>query len=133
MKRTRLRRVSNRQLVIIECDKILRQILLIQRRTICEWCEKTRPLQVSHILSKGLYPKLRFHKMNLLMLCVDCHLFKWHKSPLDATAFLNKYKGEDYIDKLKAINVIQPKLTPQYLQTLKHALRVELRQLQEFS
>ena len=41
-------------------------------------------LQASHILPKGKYPLLELYPLNCVAACYVCHLFGWHKSPLDA-------------------------------------------------
>ena len=45
-------------------------------------------LQASHIYPKGKYPLLELHPLNAVAACFSCHLFGWHKSPLDAARWM---------------------------------------------
>lgn len=118
------KRKSIKGKLLIECDKLFRQIMLKSRPHCCEWCgRKSNKLQVAHILPKGLYPRLRYVPENILLLSFPCHPRKWHNNPLEATKFIKKYKGEDYYDKLKVINLSAPKMTLTYLNFLKEAFK----------
>ncbi len=126
LRRSRIKRKSARGKLLVECDSLFRQIILRERLNRCEWCKQIKGLSVSHILPKGRYPRLRYLRENVLLLCTGCHIFKWHKSPLEAAKFMIETRGEDYEDKLKVYDISLPKLTNHQIQlyifTFKQAL-----------
>jgi len=113
MKRTPLRRKSDRQKVIEKCDALFRKYILRERGEKCEWCKKNTKVFVSHILPKGRYPNMRYKENNVLLLCFYCHFHRWHKSPLDANEFLGKYKGDDYYEQLRKQAVMAKRVVPE--------------------
>jgi hypothetical protein len=74
-----------------ELDLLVKQILIRDRGEFCEKCGSTKMVQASHILPKGTYKRLRFMALNLLLLCWHCHFHFWHKNPVEATQWLEKY------------------------------------------
>jgi len=70
----------------------------------CEVCYKTTFLNSHHIYSRSK-KSTRWHVQNGICLCVGCHTFSSkfsaHKTPLEFTQWLIKYKGQDYIDRLQ--------------------------------
>ena len=129
MKRSRLKKRSPKGKLLTECDKLFRQIILRERLNRCEWCKKVKGLSVSHILPKGRHPRLRYFKANVLLLCTGCHIFKWHKSPLEAAKFMEETKGKDYTDKLKVYDIALPKLTMHQLNIYILVFKQELENL----
>lgn len=127
LKRGEVKKKSAKGILLAECDKLFRQIILKERINKCEWCGKVKGLSVSHILPKGRHPRLRYFKANVLLLCTGCHIFKWHKSPLEAAKFMVKTRGEDYEDKLKVYDITLPKLTIHQLRIYIFAFKKELR------
>lgn len=123
----RIRKVSSRQRVIKRCDALLRQVLLKTRKNKCEWCGEERTLHLAHILPKGTFPLLRFHRDNILLLCFFCHMIKWHRNPLEAAAFLKELKGENYEIHLKSINKGASKLNLWHLSIMEAGLKEELK------
>jgi hypothetical protein len=84
-------------------DSLFRQIILLERPHKCEWCKHTcdpAGMDVSHVLDKGRYQKMRYQKDNVLLLCDNCHR-RWHDSPLDAHKFTANYKGAEYENNLR--------------------------------
>ena len=70
----------------------------------CEVCGKRSPLNSHHIYSRSK-KSTRWHVLNGICLCVGCHVFSSkfsaHKTPLEFTQWLLRYKGQDYIDRLQ--------------------------------
>ena len=122
-------RKSDRYKLILICEKLLKQIILKERGAKCEWCKKNKVMQMAHILPKGLHPRLRFHRRNILLLCFYCHLIKWHRHPLNAAKFLIKYKGQNYESELLVAEIAAPKITIFWLKTLEIVLKRELEEL----
>ena len=87
-------------------DRLFRKVILKERPEICDWCKHEKPCDVSHILDKGRYRKMRYVKDNVLLLCRHCHQ-RWHDNPLDANKFLEELKGAEYYQSLK----VQDRLT----------------------
>jgi 5-methylcytosine-specific restriction endonuclease McrA len=77
-----------------ELDGLLRAFVLERDGHTCVRCGSTNKLQAAHILSKGTHPRLRFEPLNLLSLCVACHIFGWHRNPVEFAEWLEtKYPG----------------------------------------
>ena len=51
-------------------------------------CGATQRLQLSHIYPRGAYPWIMFDLSNVLIHCLRCHLYIYHRSPLDAVEWL---------------------------------------------
>ena len=70
----------------------------------CEVCGSCGILHSHHIYSRSK-KSTRWHVLNGICLCVGCHVFSSkfsaHKTPLEFTQWLLKYKGQDYIDRLQ--------------------------------
>ena len=88
-------------------DKLYRQLLLKTLPNVCEWCKRSKAVDISHILPKGAFIKMRYQSCNILLLCRYCH-DKWHANPLMAADFLKSYKGEDYRQNLLLKNAMIP-------------------------
>lgn len=108
-------------------DKLFREVIMKERPHRCEWCgRKDGTLAISHILSKGAHPRLRYCKNNILLLCFHCHIICWHRNPLAASKWLTEYKGKDYYDHLRTLERILPKTD---LKMLEIAFKKELASL----
>lgn len=70
----------------------------------CEYCHTSRNLNSHHIYSRSK-KSTRWSTMNGICLCVSHHVFSSvfsaHKSPLEFTDWLYRYKGKEYIDLLR--------------------------------
>ena len=64
-------------------------------------CGKTQNLHASHIYPRGKYPKMSFNVENVKVLCLGCHLYWWHKHPIDAKEWAEKTLGKVRLRKLK--------------------------------
>jgi 5-methylcytosine-specific restriction endonuclease McrA len=88
------KKARTKRSIVSELDVLVRKLVLARDGYKCVRCNKTGVLQASHILSKGRYSRLRFELMNVLSLCIGCHLYFWHKSPLEAFRWFDqKYPG----------------------------------------
>ena len=56
----------------------------------CLKCGKLTPLHLSHIYPKGRHRRLEFEPDNLKFLCNSCHLFWWHRNPIEAKKWAEK-------------------------------------------
>ena len=69
----------------------------------CEVCQKRKPLNSHHIYSRSK-KSTRWHIQNGICLCVGCHVFSSkfsaHKTSYEFSKWLDKYKGQDYMDRL---------------------------------
>lgn len=76
-----------------KCDTIFSK--LVRKRGYCQWpqCGKTEGLQCSHIHSRTKM-SVRWDLNNALSLCNGCHLYKWHKHPIDASEVAKSILGE---------------------------------------
>ena len=67
----------------------------------CLRCGKTERLHASHIYPKGKYRKMQFDVDNVKALCLGCHLYWWHKHPIEAKEWAVKALGRARLNKLK--------------------------------
>ncbi len=81
-------------------NKLLRQAMIRRDGEHCLRCGKT-PVQTSHIKSRGKYRKLAFDINNVKPLCVACHLYWWHKEPLEAAEWIREQFPDrvEYLEK----------------------------------
>lgn len=70
----------------------------------CEYCgTKLKQLHSHHLFTRSR-KATRWDVLNGISLCASHHVlgnFSAHKSPLEFTEWLYKYKGEDYIDRIR--------------------------------
>lgn len=129
MKRSPLKRVSDKQKVIEQIDDLLRTKLKRERGGICEiHNRKCANIGMMHILSKRQYPKLRFNSFNIILAGWFCSHFWTHQDPDNPRAIETKrrikvLRGEDYKERLLFANKIAPKLTMFYLKSYLQALQ----------
>ena len=96
----------------MKTDALFRKVLLKERPELCEHCRKRdgRMVYVAHILPKGAYPRLRYQRSNVLMLCFWCHNQWAHKNPLEFNEWVEVYKGKDLLNSLRALERGLPKV-----------------------
>ncbi len=56
---------------------------------------------MSHIYPKGRYRKMQFDPDNVKALCLGCHLYWWHKHPIEAKEWAIKALGRARLNRLK--------------------------------
>ena len=69
----------------------------------CEYCGKTKPLNSHHIYSRS-NQKVRWDEINGICLCVGHHIgnvFSAHKTGVEFTHWLEKYKGSEFMETLR--------------------------------
>ena len=81
-------------------NKLVREYV-VKRDKVCLRCGKPDRLHASHIYPKGKYRKMQFDVENVKALCVGCHLYWWHKHPIDAKEWAIKVLGRKRLNKLK--------------------------------
>jgi len=113
-----------RRRIISKLDGLVRQLVLA-RDGCCQRCGKTENLQAAHILPKGHYPRLRFELLNVIVLCINDHLFFAHKDPIGFAAWLeNKWPGR--AQDLQVMAATAPRID---MKELMIALQIETRKL----
>src|ERR1019366_237766 len=86
--------VSDRKRLVSECDQLVRKLIMARDGHRCIRCGISSGLQAAHLLSKGHYERIRFELLNVITLCVGCHIYGAHRDPLDFTEWLEgKYPG----------------------------------------
>lgn len=112
---TGVRKASKRNPTVVELDTLCRDIVMTRhgaflivegkRRSwvgTCAWCQQPgKSLQASHVEPKGRAPHMRHDPRNVVPLCAGCHLFRWHKSPVEAAQWIVSYLGQDAVDMLR--------------------------------
>src|SRR3990167_3235983 len=71
---------TSRSSLIKQADKLFSQ--LIRSRGKCQRCFSDKNLQCAHVVSR-VNKHLRWNEDNALSLCLRCHIFWMHKSPLE--------------------------------------------------
>ncbi len=84
----------------IKLSKMVRQIALSRDKR-CLRCGKDKNLHVSHIYPRGKHPRLQFELDNVKVLCMACHLYWWHKHPIEAKEWAEQTLGRERLDSLK--------------------------------
>ena len=80
---------------ISKLKKLLHQLVVIRDKK-CLRCGSEKRLSASHIYPKGSHPAMKWMPRNLMCLCYSCHIFWWHKSPIEAGEWFKKEFPSDY-------------------------------------
>ena len=83
--------------------KLVREYVML-RDKVCLKCGKSGNLHASHIYPRGKYPKMQFKVENVKALCLGCHLYWWHKHPIDAAKWLNNTLDKARLKRLKILS-----------------------------
>lgn len=67
---------------------LLHAIVRLRDGPRCLKCNRTDSLQLSHIYPKGRYKLMEFLSDNVKLLCMPCHLYWWHRNPIEAHEWL---------------------------------------------
>lgn len=125
LRKKRLRKRSKKAGITKVLDDLCRQIILNRDGHRCRRCGKGKPsavLQASHVYPRGSYPSLRWEPQNIVTLCVKCHLYWWHRNPIEAMQWIESELGRPELDRLKMIGLTRGK-------TDKKALKLYLENL----
>lgn len=106
-------------------DLIVKEILILQRGEFCERCQGNKVLQGAHIFPKGTYKRMRWMFLNLLILCEACHIFWWHKNPLDA----KRWFDEKFPGRYEQLLLWTRQMPAIDLKEIRISLEIELKQL----
>jgi 5-methylcytosine-specific restriction endonuclease McrA len=79
---------------------LVRQYVILRDKC-CLRCGKSDRLHASHIYPRGKYPKMQFNLENVKALCIGCHLYWWHKHPIEAREWAEKTLGKALLTRLK--------------------------------
>lgn len=80
---------------------LLRELVILRDGPFCLRCKRADRLQLSHIYPKGQHRKMEFDPDNVKLLCVGCHLYWWHKNPVEAWQWLEQTIERKRIDRLR--------------------------------
>ena len=80
--------------------KLVREYVILRDKH-CLRCGKVDNLHASHIYPRGKYPKMQFEVRNVKALWLGCHLYWWHKHPLEASKWLEKTLSKGRLRYLK--------------------------------
>jgi 5-methylcytosine-specific restriction endonuclease McrA len=85
-------------------NALLHELVRLRDRESCRRCGTTERLQLSHIYPKGRYRSMEFDPWNVKLLCVGCHLYWWHKNPIEAWEWLKTVWPEKELARLKLMS-----------------------------
>lgn len=91
--RERLRRAHTEVVMLRANAYEVREAYAVRWYGKCPRCQQERFLQTSHIYPVGKYPRSRFDPDNAVALCGPCHLFWWHKHPIEAAEWIRERLG----------------------------------------
>lgn len=69
-------------------DNLFSQYIRARDR-VCQKCGTDQKLQCSHIKSRAI-KSIRYNDDNAMALCLRCHIYWWHKEPLEASEWMHK-------------------------------------------
>ena len=95
----------------------------------CLRCKKPH-FQASHIYPKGSYRKMEFDSKNIIPLCFFCHLYWWHKHPIEAHEWIKTALKPGQLRYLKLRSYATGKGSRDYI-VLRLFLLKELEELQK--
>lgn len=104
MQRKALHPVSKKKKLKTECLKLLRELVILRDGERCLRCGKTNILHLSHIYPKGKQRGMELDPDNLKLLCAGCHIYWWHKSPLEAQNWLVSVLPPERLQRLKLMS-----------------------------
>ena len=85
-------------------DNAWSKLVKLRAGNCCEYCGKTSQLNSHHIYSRS-NRSVRWDVLNGVCLCVAHHTFSSkfsaHKAPVEFTEWLYKYKGTEFMDRLR--------------------------------
>lgn len=113
-----------------ECDALVKRIVSIRDRDICQKCGKEvygSNRQRSHVIPVSAGNKLAFDPMNIKVLCLRDHLQWWHLNPLEAMQWF-KQKFPERFEYLMANRGIQQMKLQDWID-LKESLEKQLEEL----
>jgi len=87
-----------------QLDQAWSELVKLKSGWACEYCKKTRYVQSHHIFSRSK-KSTRWDVQNGIALCAGHHTlssaFSAHKTPLEFTDWLYRYRGEENINLLR--------------------------------
>lgn len=75
-------------------DDIIRERVRVRDKYTCQWCGKRVTgwdSQASHVIPKGRCTYLQWDMQNIILLCMYCHMEKWHRRSLGRKWWDKKY------------------------------------------
>lgn len=132
MKRTPLNSSSKKGDLIIKCEDLCKQILIILQGARCRFCGSIYDLTLFHILPKGKYPEVRLLFLNLLIACMDCHrIWENHLSGCDDIEYqiIEILGMEDYKSHILSQAEVLPKVSMFHIEDAYNRLKQMLKLL----
>lgn len=115
MKLSPIRRKTPARKMKQEIDKLVKAYVHARDGYKCLMCGNEKNLQAAHIFSKGKHQRLRFDPLNILSLCVGCHIYgPAHKDPVAFVDWINE-KWPMRIEQLKVCAAVAKKVDLQEL------------------
>lgn len=84
-RKTKLRKVSKKEVRAKDLDKLCRQVIFKRDGYRCLRCGSVKNLQWCHVHSRR-FKATRWAEWNLMTLCAGCH-FWWHDRPIESSAW----------------------------------------------
>ena len=126
------KRKTKRKKLIDQLDQITKEIIRIRDNHTCQWCGKKvsgSDEQCSHVIPRSRGNHLRWDLENCKILCMHCHMHKWHKDPLASWQWFSE-KFPERAEYLESQAHTTNKFT---IQELEELLQKRKKQLQEMT
>jgi len=101
-------------------DKLVKDYVKERDNYTCQKCGKKvegSDCHASHIFPVGRCSILEFEPLNMKVLCMSCHLWWWHKNPVEAAAWI-EFKFPDRVAILNIMKTVKVKTSTVDLQVL---------------
>jgi 5-methylcytosine-specific restriction endonuclease McrA len=84
-----------------ELKELFHNVIMERDGHKCLKCDNEETLCASHIYPKGTYRKMEWDDENAVAFCVHCHIYWWHKNPIEAWEWLEKNIAPERLARLK--------------------------------
>lgn len=127
-------RIKQRKGLDKQLDDAWSKLVKLRSGMKCEYCGKTSHLNSHHIYSRSK-KSTRWSVENGICLCVGHHTFSStfsaHKTPLEFTDWLERYKGPDFITRLRIKANAVSKLHPFEKEYILKELQDQIKELDD--
>jgi 5-methylcytosine-specific restriction endonuclease McrA len=90
---------KTRKKLIEKLDALVKDITRLRFNWTCQKCGKKvskSDAHTGHIIPRSKGNALRWYLDNLILFCFHCHIFWWHKNPLEAAEWFKEKYPEIY-------------------------------------
>ncbi len=109
-----------------ELNQLLHDVCVLRDGGKCLRCGSEKRLCASHIYPKGKYKKMEYDIDNVKTLCYACHIPFWHRTPIEAHAWIRTVMPMERLERLALMTQYINKKPIDY-----SAIKLQLEQLKK--